>query len=166
MAQSQVRTLEDFDPIEGDTVVFTTPKGEITIELFRDQAPLTTTNFLTLVDDGFYDGQRFHRIINDFVVQFGDPLSKDESQRARWGTGGPDYVIEDEFDPALRHDAAGILSMANRGPNTGSSQVFITLSPQPHLDDKHAVFGQVTDGMDVVRSLEVGDSITSARIVE
>ncbi len=164
MADQGPRTLEDFEPIEDETVTITTEKGKIVLDLYTDRAPLTTTNFMSLVKDGYYDGQRFHRIIDNFVVQFGDPQSKDTSKQARWGTGGPGYVIQDEFHPELRHDSAGILSMANRGPNTGASQIFITLDPQPHLDDKHAVFGEVSEGMDVVQSLEVGDVIQSATL--
>lgn len=158
-----MKQLSDFETIEASQVILETEKGDITIELYRDKAPITTANFLQLVKDGFYDGIKFHRVIPEFMAQMGDPLSKDPSKKDQWGTGGPGYVIPDEFDPSLKHDAAGILSMANRGPNTGGSQIFITYGPQPHLDGKHAVFGKVTAGMDVVESLTNGDGITAAR---
>lgn len=157
-----MKTIEDFSPIEGTQVTLKTNKGDIVLELFRDKAPLTTLNFLTLVKEGFYDGIVFHRVIPGFMAQFGDPLSKDPEKQALWGTGGPGYAIADEFSPELRHDDAGILSMANSGPNTGGSQVFITYAPQPHLDGKHAVFGKVVSGMDVLTQITNGDKIISA----
>jgi cyclophilin family peptidyl-prolyl cis-trans isomerase len=159
-----IKTLADFEPIPGTDVTLETSKGTIELTLFRDKAPLTTLNFLTLVKDGFYDGIVFHRVIPDFMAQFGDPLSKDPSKQALWGTGGAGYVIADEFSPELKHDGEGILSMANRGPNTGGSQVFITYAATPWLDGKHAVFGKVTSGMDVLRQLENGDTISKATI--
>lgn len=162
--EESVKTIEDFEPIEGSTVVMSTSKGDMTIELYRDKAPLTTLNFLTLAKDGFYDGIIFHRVIEDFMAQVGDPLTKEEGKEAHWGTGGAGYTIADEFDPELKHDAKGILSMANRGPNTGGSQIFITHVPTPHLDGKHTVFGKVTDGLDVLDQIEVGDTITSVTI--
>ncbi|MFZ1721259.1 MAG: peptidylprolyl isomerase [Microgenomates group bacterium] len=162
--QEEVKTLEDFEPIEGTTVVMTTSKGDMTIELYRDKAPLTTLNFLTLAKDGFYDGIIFHRVIEDFMAQVGDPLTKEPGTEARWGTGGAGYTIADEFDPTLKHDSKGILSMANRGPNTGGSQIFITHVPTPHLDGMHTVFGKVTEGLDVLDQIEVGDTITSITI--
>lgn len=148
-----MKTLQDFTPVAATKATLHTSKGDITFELFRDQAPLTTINFLTLAKDGFYDGVVFHRVIEDFMAQVGDPKSKDPALQAEWGTGGPGYTIADEFDPALKHDAAGIVSMANAGPNTGGSQFFITFGPTEWLDGKHAVFGKVTAGMDVVNSL-------------
>jgi len=160
------KTLNDFEPIEGNKVVLHTNKGDITIKLFRQEAPLTTTNFLHLVKDKFYDGVVFHRVIDGFMAQTGDPLTKDEAQKPRWGTGGPGYTIMDEFNPNLKHDKAGIVSMANVGqPNTGGSQFFITFGPTPWLDGKHAVFGEVVEGMDVVNKLKVGDKILSAEIL-
>lgn len=158
---STMKTLDDFAPIAATQATIHTNKGDITFELFRDQAPLTTINFLTLAKDGFYDGVVFHRVIEDFMAQVGDPKSKDPSLQAEWGTGGPGYTIVDEFDPALKHDSAGIVSMANAGPNTGGSQFFITFGPTEWLDGKHAVFGKVTAGMDVVNSLTIGDTIQS-----
>ena len=124
---------------------FETSKGDFTIELFEDKAPITTKNFIDLVNKKFYDGLIFHRVISDFMIQGGDPQGN--------GTGGPGYKIKDEFSPDLKHDAPGILSMANAGPNTGGSQFFITLGPTPHLDKKHAVFGKVITGLDVVQTI-------------
>jgi cyclophilin family peptidyl-prolyl cis-trans isomerase len=131
-------------------VKFVTNKGEFTVELFEDKAPATAGNFLSLAQSGFYDGVLFHRVIDGFMIQGGDPTGT--------GGGGPGYRIKDEFGPGLMHDAAGILSMANAGPDTGGSQFFITLAPAPWLDGKHAVFGRVTEGMSVVD--EIGASAT------
>jgi cyclophilin family peptidyl-prolyl cis-trans isomerase len=124
---------------------FTTNHGEFTIELFEDRAPITTANFIELAEKGYYDGLTFHRVIRDFMIQGGCPQGT--------GTGGPGYKIKDEFHPELKHDTPGVLSMANAGPNSGGSQFFITLVPTPWLDNKHAVFGKVTDGMDVVEKI-------------
>ena len=124
---------------------FTTNKGTFEVELFEDKAPITTKNFIDLSEKGFYDGLIFHRVIDGFMIQGGDPNGN--------GTGGPGYTIPDEFDPALKHDDEGILSMANAGPNTGGSQFFITLAATPWLDNHHAVFGKVSEGMDVVRDI-------------
>lgn len=124
---------------------FETSKGDVTVELFEDKAPITTKNFIDLTNKKFYDGLIFHRVIKDFMIQGGDPKGN--------GTGGPDYTIPDEFSPDLKHDTAGILSMANAGPNTGGSQFFITLAPTPWLDKKHSVFGKVTSGLDVVKAI-------------
>lgn len=134
------------------TATFDTTDGTFTVELFRDRAPETVANFVELAKDGFYDGLIFHRVIQDFMIQGGDPEGT--------GMGGPGYTIDDEFHPELRHDAPGILSMANSGPDTGGSQFFITLAATPWLDDRHAVFGKVTDGMDVVE--EIGSVNTDA----
>lgn len=135
------------------TVVLETNHGTIEIELFEDKAPITAGNFRKLVEQGFYNGTRFHRVIPDFMVQAGDPLSKDPADKGRWGTGGPGYNIKDEFGPGLRHHVPGMLSMANAGPNTGGSQFFITVEPTPWLDGKHAIFGKVAKGMEVVRTI-------------
>ncbi|WP_378956432.1 peptidylprolyl isomerase [Pelosinus sp. sgz500959] len=124
---------------------FETSKGDFKIELFEDKAPITTKNFIDLVNKNFYNGLIFHRVIDGFMIQGGDPNGN--------GTGGPGYKIPDEFHPDLKHDAAGIISMANAGPNTGGSQFFITLAPTPHLDKKHAVFGKVIVGLDVVQAI-------------
>lgn len=160
-----VKSLSDFAPIEGDTILLETSKGSMTLRLYTDQAPLTTTNFKTLINEGFYDGQVFHRVIADFMAQVGDPLTKDPTQQARWGTGGPGYTIADEIVPELKHDREGLLSMANTGqPNSGGSQIFITFVPTPWLDGKHTVFGEVTEGLEVLRTIEQGDTIVSAKI--
>lgn len=127
------------------TAVFETNKGTFEVELFTEKAPITTKNFIDLTEKGFYDGLIFHRVIDGFMIQGGDPEGR--------GTGGPGYSIEDEFSPDLTHDTEGILSMANSGPNTGGSQFFITLAPTPWLDGKHAVFGKVIVGMDVVKAI-------------
>ena len=125
--------------------VFETNKGTFEIELFTEKAPITTKNFIDLVNKKFYDGLIFHRVIADFMIQGGDPDGD--------GTGGPGYEIKDEFHKDLKHNSAGILSMANAGPNTGGSQFFITLIPTPWLDGKHSVFGKVTKGMNIVNEI-------------
>jgi peptidyl-prolyl cis-trans isomerase A (cyclophilin A) len=137
---------------------FDTTEGTFTARLFDDEAPKTVENFTGLaegtkewtdprtnkrVKQPYYDGSIFHRVIDGFMIQGGDPLGQ--------GIGGPGYTFADEFHPRLRHSAPGILSMANRGPNTNGGQFFITLAPTPHLDDRHSVFGEVVEGMDVVR---------------
>jgi peptidyl-prolyl cis-trans isomerase A (cyclophilin A) len=127
------------------TAVFNTSEGELKIEMFEDKAPQTTANFIKLVESKYYDGLIFHRVIENFMIQGGCPDGN--------GMGGPGYVIPDEFHPELKHDSAGVLSMANAGPNTGGSQFFITLLPTTWLDGKHAVFGKVTEGMDVVEKI-------------
>lgn len=161
MQAEPMKQLADFKEIAATQATITTDKGDIVIELFREETPITTANFVELAESGFYDGIRFHRIIEDFMAQVGDPLSKDDSKKALWGTGGAGYVIPDEFVSSLKHDAPGIVSMANRGPNTGGSQFFITYEPTPWLDGKHTVFGRVTSGMDVLAKLEIGDAIQS-----
>ncbi len=128
-----------------------TSKGTIKLALFADKTPKTVENFSKLSKDGFYDGLEFHRVIPDFMVQGGCPEGT--------GTGGPGYQFEDEFHPELRHNKPGILSMANAGPNTNGSQFFITHVPTPWLDDKHSVFGEVTEGQDIIDSIEQGDKI-------
>lgn len=160
----EFKELSDFKPNPAKEATLVTTKGEITIELFRDEAPLTTANFVDLASSGFYDQVVFHRVIEDFMAQVGDPLSKDENAKSRWGTGGPGYKIKDEFSPNLIHDKPGIVSMANAGPNSGGSQFFITHVATPWLDGKHAVFGQVTEGMDVLMSIAQGDKILSIKL--
>ena len=127
------------------TATIQTNQGTIKVELFEDKAPKTTKNFIDLAEKGFYNGVVFHRVIDGFMIQGGDPTGT--------GRGGPGYKIDDEFHKDLRHDSAGILSMANAGPNTGGSQFFITLAATPWLDRKHAIFGKVTEGMDVVEKI-------------
>ena len=134
------------------TATFKTSQGEFGIELFEDKAPATTGNFIKLVEQGFYSGLIFHRVIDGFMIQGGCPDGT--------GRGGPGYTIPDEFHPALTHESAGILSMANAGPNTGGSQFFITLAATDWLDGKHAVFGKVTSGMDIVK--KIGSAPTAA----
>ena len=125
--------------------VFETNHGTFEIELFEDKAPITVKNFIDLAEKGFYNGLIFHRVIDGFMIQGGDPNGT--------GTGGPGYVIPDEFHKDLKHDSEGVLSMANAGPNTGGSQFFITLAATPWLDGHHSVFGKVVKGMDVVREI-------------
>ncbi len=140
-------------PMERQTIVMKTNQGDITIELFNDKSPKTVENFVKLAKDGFYDGTRFHRVIKDFMIQGGDPQSKDLDLADRWGTGGPGYQFEDEFNDEKL--VRGSLAMANSGPNTNGSQFFIvTLDATPWLDGMHTNFGMVTDGLDVVLGIE------------
>lgn len=131
------------------TATFKTDNGDIVVRLFADRVPQTVNNFVLLARQGFYDNTFFHRVIKDFMVQGGDPTGT--------GRGGPGYSFRDEFDPKLKHDKPGMLSMANAGPNTNGSQFFITHVPTPWLDGKHAIFGQVVTGMDVVLSIPERD---------
>jgi cyclophilin family peptidyl-prolyl cis-trans isomerase len=137
------------DTTKSYTARFKTEKGDIVVELYADRAPLTVENFVNLARAGFYDGTSFHRVIRGFMAQGGDPTGT--------GTGGPGYQFGDEFHPSLRHDGPGVLSMANAGAGTNGSQFFITHGPTPHLDDRHSVFGRVTEGMDVVQALRERD---------
>ena len=162
MQEIKYKTIDDFKKIEATQAVFETTKGTLVIDLYREKAPLTTANFLDLIDSGFYDQIIFHRVIPGFMAQVGDPFTKEAGREHEWGMGGPTYRIKDEFDPELKHDSAGILSMANSGPNTGGSQVFITYAATPHLDGKHAVFGKLVEGMEVLESIEKGDKIIKA----
>ena len=139
-------------------ILLKTSKGDIHLTLFADQTPLTSANFLNLAKRGFYDGIKFHRVIPDFMIQGGDP--------AGTGAGGPGYTFPDEFSKTLKHDKPGILSMANRGPATNGSQFFITHVPTPWLDGKHTVFGEVTQGQDVVNAVQQGDTITGVEILD
>ena len=132
-------------------IQFTTNKGVFVAQMFEEKAPQTTKNFIDLTEKGFYDGLIFHRIIDGFMIQGGDPTGT--------GRGGPGYRIKDEFGEGLVHDSEGILSMANAGPNTGGSQFFITLAPTPWLNGHHAIFGKIVKGMDVVR--EIGSVATN-----
>ena len=132
-------------------IQFTTNKGVFVAQMFEEKAPQTTKNFIDLTEKGFYDGLIFHRIIDGFMIQGGDPTGT--------GRGGPGYRIKDEFGPGLAHDDEGILSMTNAGPNTGGSQFFITLAPTPWLNGHHAIFGKIVKGMDVVR--EIGSVATN-----
>ena len=134
-------------------VVLETSEGNITIELYSDM-PVTAGNFQKLVENGFYDGVLFHRVIDRFMIQGGDPLTKDPTKKAEWGTGGPGYTIRDEFTHAGGNkNNRGTISMANSGPNTGGSQFFINLVNNNFLDSRHPAFGEVIDGMDVVDAI-------------
>jgi cyclophilin family peptidyl-prolyl cis-trans isomerase len=124
---------------------FETSMGNFTVELFEAQVPNTVGNFVKLAEKNFYDGVIFHRVIDGFMIQGGDPTGT--------GRGGPGYQFADEIHPQLKHSSEGILSMANAGPNTNGSQFFITLVPTPHLDGRHTVFGKVAEGMDVVKKI-------------
>lgn len=134
-----------------------TNKGDITIEFFDKDTPNTVANFAKLAETGFYNGVKFHRVIKDFMIQGGDPLTKDDSKAGEWGTGGPGYRFNDEIGPNNRN-AAGTISMANAGPNTNGSQFFINLKDNNGLDDKHTVFGRVVEGFDVVQA--IGETTT------
>ena len=155
-------------PLSGIYAQFVTTEGPFTVRLFELEAPRTVENFVGLAEGTkewtdprtkqhrttpYYNGIIFHRVIDGFMIQGGDPLGQ--------GIGGPGYRFADEFHPSLRHNKAGILSMANSGPNTNGGQFFITLGPTPHLDDKHSVFGEVVDGMDVVK--KIGSARTGAQ---
>jgi peptidyl-prolyl cis-trans isomerase A (cyclophilin A) len=146
--------------LAGTYARFDTTEGAFTVHLFDQEAPRTVENFVGLaegtkqwsdprtnqkVTTPYYDGTIFHRVIDGFMIQGGDPLGQ--------GIGGPGYNFADEFHPKLRHNKEGILSMANRGPNTNGGQFFITLGPTPHLDDRHSVFGEIVEGMDVVKRI-------------
>jgi cyclophilin family peptidyl-prolyl cis-trans isomerase len=156
------------DPHKKYMAVLHTAKGNISIDLFAAQAPTTVNNFVFLAREGFYNNTTFHRVIHGFMVQGGDPTGS--------GRGGPGYRFNDEPGAlALKHDSAGILSMANAGPNTNGSQFFITYGPQPHLNGKHGVFGKVTSGLEVLRSIrerdpqtdrQPGDALVTVDIIE
>ncbi len=137
------------DPQKTYTATIQTDDGDIVLQLFADKTPNTVNNFVFLAREGFYDGVIFHRIIDNFMVQGGDPTGT--------GRGGPGYSFADEFHPELRHDGPGVLSMANAGPNTNGSQFFITHVATPHLDGKHSVFGRVTGGLDVLMAIPARD---------
>ena len=131
----------------------TTTKGDIVIEFFEAYAPNTVANFVKLAKSGFYDGTKFHRVIADFMIQGGDPLTKDDEMTARWGTGDPGYKFADEIRNN-NHNVAGTISMANSGPNTNGSQFFINTADNSFLDGKHTTFGRVVAGMEVVQAIE------------
>ncbi|MCS5547174.1 MAG: peptidylprolyl isomerase [SAR324 cluster bacterium] len=135
-----------------------TERGNITIEMFEDEAPNTVANMISLIEKGYYDGLNFHRVIPGFMIQGGCPHGT--------GTGGPGYDFDDECAPDRRHDSAGVLSMANAGPGTNGSQFFITHGPTPHLDGKHTVFGKVTEGQEVVDEIKQGDVMQTVVVLQ
>jgi peptidyl-prolyl cis-trans isomerase B (cyclophilin B) len=133
-----------------------TNRGVIRLELFEDKTPKTVANFVKLAEQGFYNGLKFHRVIQDFMIQTGCPEGT--------GRGGPGYRFSDEFHPTLKHDGPGVVSMANAGPNTNGSQFFITHVPCPHLDGKHSVFGRVVEGQEVVDAICQGDKMAKVTV--
>lgn len=147
-AKGEAKDVNDNNPI----VVIETTEGTIKARLFEDKVPKTVENFVELVNKEFYDGIIFHRVIKDFMVQTGCP--KGNGTGGREDKGLPSKVLKDEFHPSLRHNKPGLLSMANAGPNTGDTQFFITTAKCEWLDDKHAIFGEVIEGMDVLRKIE------------
>lgn len=146
-------------------IILHTNRGDITIEMMETDAPNTVANFVKLAREGFYDGVKFHRVIKNFMIQGGDPLTKDDTQENRWGTGGPGYTFSDEIH-AHNKNVAGTISMANAGPNTNGSQFFINTADNTFLDTKHTVFGTVTAGMDVVSAIEGSVTAAGERPVE
>jgi peptidyl-prolyl cis-trans isomerase B (cyclophilin B) len=144
--------------MEDIRIILHTSRGAIEATLFASKVPITAANFLNLSQTGFYNGVTFHRVIRDFMIQGGDPTGT--------GRGGPGYRFPDEIHKDLKHDRPGLFSMANAGPNTNGSQFFITHVATPHLDGKHAVFGEVTKGQDIVDSIKQGDTIESVEILD
>jgi peptidyl-prolyl cis-trans isomerase B (cyclophilin B) len=144
------------DPKKQYSARIETDRGDLEVDLFAGDAPNTVNNFVFLAREGYYDGTVFHRVIANFVVQGGDPTAT--------GAGGPGYTFADEF--SSRKHGTGTLSMANAGANTNGSQFFITYAPQPHLDGKHSVFGQLTSGTDVMQKIKQGDKLTKVTITE
>ena len=135
-----------------------TDRGNMTVELFEEDAPNTVANMISLIEKGYYDGLNFHRVISDFMIQGGCPEGT--------GTGGPGYNFDDECSTERGHDSAGVLSMANAGPGTNGSQFFITHGPTPHLDGKHTVFGKVTDGLEVINEIQQGDVMEKVVVLQ
>lgn len=160
--QEPMKTLADFEKIDAKTAVISTSKGDIEVELYPDMAPVTVASFLNLIKAKFYDGIIVHRVEPGFVIQAGDPKTKEKGLEAEWGTGGPGYTIPDEFSQTFSYDQEGLLAMAKtQAPNSGGSQFFITLGPAEFLNAQYTPFGKVTKGMDVVKKIQVGDSITT-----
>ena len=159
-AENEKAEMEKMDDKVTDIkIVLKTSKGDIPATMYASKAPLTSANFLNLAKHGYYDGLTFHRVIPNFMIQGGDPVGN--------GTGGPGYKIKDEFAPGLRHNRPGLFSMANAGPNTGGSQFFVTHVPTPHLDGKHAIFGEVTgEGQKVVDAIVKEDKIIAIEILD
>jgi cyclophilin family peptidyl-prolyl cis-trans isomerase len=154
--EGPMKKLEDFEKIDAKSAVISTNK----VELWPETAPVTVASFLNLSKDKFYDGIIVHRVEPGFVIQAGDPKTKEPGKEDEWGTGGPGYTIPDEFSDTFSYDQEGVLAMAKTmAPNSGGSQFFITLGPAEFLNGNYTPFGKVTKGMDVVKSIEVGDSI-------
>jgi peptidylprolyl isomerase len=147
------------------TITLHTNKGDIVLEMLEEGAPNTVANFVKLAKSGFYDDTKFHRIIKDFMIQGGDPQTKDDTLMSRWGTGGPGYTFADEIH-ANNHNDVGTISMANAGPNTNGSQFFINVAPNNFLDGKHTVFGRVVSGMEVVQAIESVETTAQDRPLE
>ena len=160
--------LMQIDPSKSYEAVFKTEVGDFRVRLFADRAPITVNNFVFLATQGYYDNTTFHRVLPGFMAQGGDPTGT--------GTGGPGYAFEDEFDPELQFDRAGLLAMANRGPDTNGGQFFMTYAPTPHLTGLHTIFGEVVEGAEVLNKLTPrdpqanpdfqGDSLISVEIIE
>lgn len=144
-SESAAAEVKKGKEVKEKLVVIETTMGVMKARLFREKAPETAKNFQTLIENGYYDKIIFHRVIDKFMIQGGDPTGT--------GSGGPGYKIKDEFHPDLKHTKKGLFSMANSGPNTGGSQFFITLAATPWLDNKHAIFGEVTEGIDVLEAI-------------
>lgn len=160
MSENQWSSPPDMqiDPNKSYRVVMQTNRGVMELELYPEHAPKTVNNFVFLVREGYYDGVSFHRVIDDFMIQGGDPTGN--------GRGGPGYKFEDELaGNPLKHER-GVISMANAGPNTNGSQFFITHSPQPHLNGNHTVFGKIVQGLDVVDAVQQGDKMEKLTVTE
>jgi len=145
-------------PMQDIRILFKTSRGTIEGTIFASKVPITAANFLNLAQRGFYNGVKFHRVIPNFMIQGGDPTGT--------GMGGPGYKFGDEIHPSLKHTKPGLFSMANAGPGTNGSQFFVTHVPCPWLDGKHAVFGEVTKGQDIVNAVQQGDTITGIEILD
>jgi peptidyl-prolyl cis-trans isomerase B (cyclophilin B) len=160
MADKQWNTppAMQIDAKKSYVVTINTARGDIVLDLYPQYAPKTVNNFVFLTQEGYYDGVTFHRVISNFMIQGGDPTGT--------GRGGPGYKFEDETRGNPLIHEAGVISMANAGPNTNGSQFFITHGPQPHLDGKHTVFGKVTAGKDVVDAIRQGDKMTKVTVAE
>ena len=166
-ASAMAQGASQATPAAGPILVFETEKGTFEIETYPSQAPKTVAHIVGLVNKRFYNGQRVHRVVPNFVVQFGDPASRDMTKKSQWGTGGSGTSIGvAEFSKVLKH-APGIVSMAHAGdPTKADSQLFIVIGPASHLDGRHQIFGKVTTGMDIVRKIEPEDRIIRATVKE
>ena len=151
--EKQEENKEEISSSENMTAIIKTNFGEIKLELFNSDAPKTVENFIKLSESNFYDGTKFHRVIKGFMIQAGDPLTKDDSLKDSWGTGGPGYSFADEIH-SNNKNIAGTISMANAGPDTNGSQFFINTEDNNFLNTKHTVFGKVIEGMEIVREIE------------